>query len=69
MPSETSLATPPIPDPSLVSAMAMAQAELSGAASIALVMFNAAQAEQACQQIELTSVGVTCAMIVVAAAL
>jgi hypothetical protein len=52
---------------SQASELAMAQAELSGAASIGLVMFNAAQAQQACQQIELTAVGIVCAKIVAAA--
>jgi Killing trait len=53
---------------SQASAFAMAQAELAGAASISLVMFNAAQAQQGCQQIELTAVGVVCAKIVTSAA-
>lgn len=47
---------------------AMAQAELAGASSIGLIMQNAAQAQQACQQMELSSVAVTCAMILKAAA-
>ncbi|MCU1226422.1 MAG: hypothetical protein JWQ42_4515 [Edaphobacter sp.] len=51
---------------SQASAQSMAQAELAGASSIGLVMFNAAQAQQACQQIELSVVGVVCAQIVAA---
>ncbi len=69
MPENHSLAPSAEPSISQASGLAMAQAELAGAASIGLVMLNAAQAQQACQQIELSVVGVVCAQIVAAIAL
>jgi len=68
MPSR-SPAVPPAASLSQASDFAMAQAELAGATSIGLVMFNAAQAQQSCQQIELSTVGVVCLQIIAATAL
>lgn len=48
--------------------IAMGLAELAGANAIAIVMANAALAEQACQQIELATVSVVCGQIIAAGA-
>ena len=69
MPSAGGAGTAAAASVSQASEVAMANAELAAASSIALVMFNAAQAQQSCQQIELSAVGITCTQIVAAAGL
>lgn len=68
MPKNQSQVVPGMATVAQASALAMGYAEMAGANSIGIVMHNAAQTQQASQQIELSIVGVTCAKIVVAAA-
>jgi len=64
MADKTGIAVPGVMSASVASSIAMGQASLAGAASIGAIMTNAAVAEQACQQIELSVVGVVSAMII-----
>ena len=53
---------------SQAASMTLGFTEAAGAQSIALVMYNAAQAQQGCQQIELAALGLVLGEIGVAAA-
>lgn len=68
MAKNSGLVAPEVVSASLASAVAMGQAELAGAASIGAIMANAAVAQQGCQQIELSVVGVVTALIIASAA-
>ncbi len=63
MPSSASTA---LTRPGQAGAYALGFAELAGADSTAVIMANAAQAQLACQQIELSMVGVVCAKMIAA---
>lgn len=66
MPNNHSPLVPGVATVSQASAMALGFAEMSQANSIAMVMYNAAAAQQAAQQVELTSTGMACAQIIAA---
>jgi hypothetical protein len=63
MPSNASMV---LTGPSRAGAYALGFAELAGADSTGVIMANAAQAQLACQQIELSMVGVVCAKMIAA---
>lgn len=66
--SNSMLNTVPFPRLSQSSALTMGFAEAAGAHSIGIIMYNAAEAQQAVQQIEIAALGFVLAKMAAAAA-
>lgn len=66
--SNSMLNTVPFPRLSKSSALTMGFAEAAGAHSIGIIMYNAAEAQQAVQQIEIAALGFVLAKMAAAAA-